>query len=90
MCRLVAEAAARGGQSLPWIAVICVVNAWRADKQVIADARRIAGEPSESIWMPTDPRELSSKIFHTCYMGTENSSSDTRGRARRLAEAIGS
>ncbi|KAG9045932.1 glutamine-dependent NAD(+) synthetase [Tulasnella sp. UAMH 9824] len=72
MCRLVAEAAARG------------------DKQVIADARRIAGEPSESIWMPTDPRELSGKIFHTCYMGTENSSSDTRGRARRLAEAIGS
>lgn len=30
-----------------------------------------------------------SRIFHTCYMGTENSSKDTRDRARMLAEVIG-
>jgi NAD+ synthase (glutamine-hydrolysing) len=59
------------------------------DKQVIADARRIASEPSDSIWLPTDPRDLCGRIFHTCYMGTENSSSDTRRRAKSLAEAIG-
>ncbi len=53
------------------------------------DARRIAGEPSDSIWMPTDPRELSGKIFHTCYMGTTNSSDETRSRAKRLAERLG-
>lgn len=59
------------------------------DKQVIADARRIAGENNESIWLPTDPRDLANRIFHTCYMGTENSSAETRQRAKYLAEAIG-
>ncbi|PSR76313.1 hypothetical protein PHLCEN_2v8545 [Hermanssonia centrifuga] len=62
----------------------------RGDKQVIADVRRIAGELEDSTWLPTDPRELSNRIFHTCYMGTENSSTETRGRAKELAEAIGS
>jgi NAD+ synthase (glutamine-hydrolysing) len=59
------------------------------DAQVIADARRIAGEPADSDYIPTDARELCGRIMHTCYMGTENSSADTRGRARELAEAIG-
>ncbi|KAG8931446.1 glutamine-dependent NAD(+) synthetase [Tulasnella sp. 418] len=63
--------------------------ALRGDKQVIADARRIAGEPPESIWLPVDPRDLCNRIFHTCYMGTENSSVETRRRAKMLAEAIG-
>jgi len=30
------------------------------------------------------------RIFHTTYMGTENSSSDTRDRAKELSQAIGS
>jgi hypothetical protein len=30
------------------------------------------------------------RIFHTTFMGTENSSADTRGRAKELSEAIGS
>ncbi|KAI0683830.1 glutamine-dependent NAD(+) synthetase with GAT domain-containing protein [Cytidiella melzeri] len=64
--------------------------AQRGDQHVIADARRIAGEPEDSIWLPTDPRDLANRIFHTCYMGTENSSVDTRKRAKELAEAIGS
>ncbi|KAG8884093.1 glutamine-dependent NAD(+) synthetase [Tulasnella sp. 332] len=63
--------------------------ALRGDKQVIADGRRIAGEPNESIWLPTDPRDLAGRIFHTCYMGTENSSVETRRRAKMLSEAIG-
>ncbi|KAI0339491.1 glutamine-dependent NAD(+) synthetase with GAT domain-containing protein [Trametopsis cervina] len=62
----------------------------RGDQHVIVDARRIAGEPEDSSWIPTDPRDLSNRIFHTCYMGTENSSADTRKRAKELAEAIGS
>ncbi|EEB95073.1 hypothetical protein MPER_06014 [Moniliophthora perniciosa FA553] len=62
----------------------------RADKQVIADARRIVGEPEDSGYIPSDPRELCSRIFHTCYMGTENSSAETRNRARQLSESIGS
>ncbi|KAF5331469.1 hypothetical protein D9758_015504 [Tetrapyrgos nigripes] len=62
----------------------------RADKQVIADARRIIGEPEDSGYIPSDPREFASRIFHTCYMGTENSSADTRNRAKFLSQSIGS
>ncbi|KAH8832775.1 hypothetical protein DL96DRAFT_1458937 [Flagelloscypha sp. PMI_526] len=62
----------------------------RGSGQVIADARRIAGEPEDSMYLPTDPQEFCSRIFHTCYMGTENSSTDTRDRARLLANSIGS
>lgn len=59
------------------------------DELVITDARRIAGEPEDSSYIPTDAREFCNRIFHTCYMGTENSSVDTRRRAKELAEAIG-
>ncbi|KAH9967593.1 glutamine-dependent NAD synthetase with GAT domain-containing protein [Russula dissimulans] len=69
---------------------LAVDAARSGNAQVIADARRIAGEPADSDYIPTDARELCGRIMHTCYMGTENSSADTRGRARELAEAIGS
>lgn len=59
------------------------------DEQVIEDARRIAGEALGSTYVPADPREFANRIFHTCYMGTENSSADTRKRAKDLANAIG-
>lgn len=59
------------------------------DKQVIADARRITGEPEDSSYIPSDPKEFANRIFHTCYMGTENSSVETRRRAKQLADAIG-
>jgi hypothetical protein len=59
------------------------------EKQVIADARRVASEPEDSSYIPSDPREFASRIFHTCYMGTENSSDETRQRAKDLADAIG-
>lgn len=56
---------------------------------MIADARRMTGEPEDSEYLPTDPKEFANRIFHTCYMGTENSSAETRGRAKQLSEAIG-
>jgi NAD+ synthase (glutamine-hydrolysing) len=56
---------------------------------VIADARRIAGEPEDSDYIPKDPKEFCGRIFHTCYMGTSNSSVETQARARDLAKAIG-
>jgi NAD+ synthase (glutamine-hydrolysing) len=59
------------------------------NQQVISDARRITGEPEDSTYLPTDPREFCGRIFHTCYMGTENSSAETRKRAKDLATAIG-
>ncbi len=55
---------------------LVAANGRGLDTQVIADARRIA-------------RELCGRVMHTCYMGTENSSAETRGRAKELAEAIG-
>ena len=35
------------------------------------------------------PQELANRIFTTCYMGTVNSGSETKDRARKLAEQIG-
>ena len=49
----------------------------------------MTGEPPDSSYIPSDPREFANRIFHTCYMGTENSSEETRRRAKLLAEAIG-
>ncbi|TPX32426.1 NAD+ synthase (glutamine-hydrolysing) [Synchytrium microbalum] len=57
------------------------------DKQVLADARRMAGTET---YTPTDPTEFCKRIFHTCYMGTSNSSNDTRSRAKLLSDRIGS
>ena len=90
MCRLVAEAARRGGMAFYTMKEEGFLQVLTStDEKVIADARRIAGEPENSAWTPTDPRDLAHRIFHTCYMGTENSSTDTRKRAKDLAEAIG-
>lgn len=60
-----------------------------SDGVVIADARRIAGEPETSSYVPLDAQEFCGRIFHTCYMGTENSSVETRKRAKDLSKAIG-
>lgn len=62
----------------------------RGDIAVITDARRISGEPEDSTYVPVDAKEFCGRIFHTCYMGTQNSSADTRGRAKELAQSIGS
>lgn len=59
------------------------------NEQVIKDARRVANVQDDD-WKPTDPVEFASKIFHTCYMGTKNSSAETRARAKELSEKIGS
>ena len=59
------------------------------DAQVITDARRIVGEPDGSTYVPSDAREFCNGMFHTCYMGTENSSTAMRQRAKDLAHVIG-
>lgn len=90
MCRLVADAARRGGQYPNLHRNLVIADSiCNPEEQVIADARRISGEPEDSDYIPSDPREFASRIFHTCYMGTENSSVETRRRAKQLAEAIG-
>lgn len=61
----------------------------QSNKQVIADMLRICGEAEDSSWRPSTPQELCNRLFHTAYMGTTNSSKDTRQRAKDLAKAIG-
>jgi NAD+ synthase (glutamine-hydrolysing) len=60
-----------------------------SDQQVLEDARRISGEPPSTSWTPSTPTELCNRIFHTCFMGTSNSSTATRSRARELSQSIG-
>ncbi|KAJ2550543.1 glutamine-dependent NAD(+) synthetase [Coemansia sp. RSA 1933] len=59
----------------------------RGDAQTLADTRRIVGDPE---YQPKDPQELAGHLLYTAYMGTSNSSDETRDRARRLAGDIGS
>lgn len=59
------------------------------NEQVIRDARKVANV-SEEDWKPLDPVDLASRIFHSSYMGTKNSSIDTRSRAKELSNKIGS
>ncbi|ORX66703.1 glutamine-dependent NAD(+) synthetase with GAT domain-containing protein [Linderina pennispora] len=58
------------------------------DQQVIEDVRKCVGMGPE--YLPKDAQELASHLFYTCYMGTGNSSSETRTRAKQLASAVGS
>ena len=47
------------------------------NEQVLADVRRIVGNDK---YLPSDAKDLCSKIFYTCYMGTTNSSEATKKR----------
>ncbi|KAF3421082.1 hypothetical protein E2986_00590 [Frieseomelitta varia] len=57
------------------------------DTQVLSDIRKIVGDCE---YVPTDPKQLCNTLLVTCYMGTENSSSETKARAAELASQIGS
>lgn len=57
------------------------------DSQVQADATRIGHYDNDLL--PSDPKEFASRIFQTVYMGSDNSSDTTRGRAEGLAKQIG-
>ncbi|CAH1996567.1 unnamed protein product [Acanthoscelides obtectus] len=57
------------------------------DSKVLSDLRRITGDPE---YTPKSASELCNRFLVTCYMGTENSSKETKQRAAALAAAIGS
>jgi len=59
------------------------------NQQVIRDARRVIGQEENNGYLPLDPGEFANRIFHTCYMGSQNSSKETRERAKKIAEQIG-
>lgn len=72
-----------------------VTEAAREDPQgeVAAECRRVCrmdGDDAPPSWVPADPQDMASRVFHTAFMGTDNSSEATLSRAKRLGEAIGS
>lgn len=75
------------------VGIMChlVVRAIAAgDQIVLADARRIAGfAPEDASYTPQSPQELMSRVLHTCYMGTSNSSAETTDRAAAIAKEVG-
>jgi NAD+ synthase (glutamine-hydrolysing) len=56
------------------------------EQTTLNELRRLVGIPNYS---PESPEDIVSKLLHTTYMGTTNSSEETRSRARRLAQQIG-
>ncbi|KAJ2122024.1 glutamine-dependent NAD(+) synthetase [Coemansia sp. RSA 720] len=60
----------------------------QGDEQVLKDVRRCVGAGAD--YVPESAQELAGHLFYTCYMGTENSSTETQQRARHLAQTIGS
>ena len=74
------------------VSVMCILvtKAAQDDPQgtVASDLRRICC--FEGDWVPKTPQEMAQYMFHTCFMGTENSSIATHSRAQRLADTIGS
>jgi NAD+ synthase (glutamine-hydrolysing) len=70
--------------------VYAEVTSKNGEPQVLKDLLRICGEPSNSDWRPESPQAIASRLFHTAFMGmAENSSPDTRKRAKDLAKDIG-
>ncbi|KAK6204428.1 glutamine-dependent NAD(+) synthetase [Scheffersomyces amazonensis] len=56
------------------------------NKQVLNDIQSLT---HDSNFIPNTPQEIAEKLFHTSFMGTENSSKETRTRAKELAKKIG-
>ncbi|EEB07530.1 glutamine-dependent NAD synthetase [Schizosaccharomyces japonicus yFS275] len=57
------------------------------DDHVLSDVRRLVKDEK---YTPKDPKDLANHLFYTTFMGTEHSSKETRSRAKRLADIIGS
>lgn len=95
MCCMIVEAVKKGGtmvlqihdQPMRSIIVNLTFCYKFVDMQVITDIRKIVGDPE---YVPTDPKQLCNTLLVTCYMATENSSAETKGRAAELASQIGS
>ena len=62
------------------------MNCLVLDKVVQHDLRRIVNDPD---FNPKNPQEICNKLLFSCYLGTENSSEETRYRAEAIANRIG-
>lgn len=58
------------------------------DMAVLAEVKRVGGYGKEEV--PVSPQEFANRVLTTVYMGTENSSVETRARSAALAAQVGS
>ena len=58
----------------------------RGNQQTLADIRKVLADET---YMPSSAHKLANRILHTCYMASENSSKDTKDRAKAISEQIG-
>lgn len=65
---------------------IVVAEVADGNEQVLEDVRRVVAEAD---YVPTDAAELAGRLLFSCYMGTKNSSKETRKRAKLIAQQIG-
>lgn len=65
---------------------LVIENIKAGNKQVMKDVQMITKNDN----FPNTPEELANQIFHTCYMGTSNSSNETKSRSKELSSKIGS
>eukprot|EP01132_Coremiostelium_polycephalum_P004118 gene4118-5154_t len=71
------------------VAIMCqlvVLDCSKNCPTVLNDVKRITGCPD---YVPTDAKELASRLFFTAYLGSKNSSTETRDRAAAIAKDIG-
>lgn len=68
------------------MARLVLLSIGRGEETTLRDLRRVTGDEN---FTPTTPQDIVSRLLHTCYMGTVNSSEETQGRAKRLAGMIG-
>lgn len=66
---------------------LVVKSCEEGDKQVISDIQSLTHDPE---FFPKTPQEVAGRLFYTSFMGTENSSKETRSRAKELSEKVGS
>jgi len=59
----------------------------KGDETALANVRRVTGDNN---YVPSDPTEMCNRVLVTCYMGSENSSEETKARAKKLSSQIGS
>lgn len=69
------------------MAKLVLTSIQAGESSTLSDLRRVTGDPDSA---PEEPQEIVTRLFHTCYMGTKNSTEDTKMRASTLAETIGS
>lgn len=57
------------------------------NQQVLDDVRMLTHDET---FTPSKPQDIAGRLFFTSFMGTENSSTETRSRAKQLASDVGS